>query len=575
MANLFKRLAVLLACIMTLAGVKSHAQSWTWAKTVCGQDAWISHKDNGQYIYVSGIWQSATITVGSTTYHNYHVGPNNYETVIAKYDMYGNIRWSCASVIGQAWPIGITTDPTGSMYFYGCFWTDTVKIGSAVLVNPLLDSCLYPCIYGGGCYFIIKFDSSGNVIWSRTGDNLQSYEGGITIDNASNLYITGTYWNAEMHIGSDTLYNSSYKKGEIFLAKYDSSGNSLWAKSFGGNLQDDASGILQSNGFIYLTGGFISPAINFGGSTVYYSASEPYNVSFLAKFDTAGNNLWAKSSVGSCVPAAIERDKIGNIFIGGLIYDTSFVSFGNDTLRGATLEYSGFLTKYDPIGNCLWTKAISNKTSSLTSTGYVGDGLYGITTDPCNNVWISGRISGDTGGIMIDSAITLHAPAGSYDPMYFAGYDSSGILLQYFACKTGGDDYSNLASDTAGNIYVFADAWVTAIFGGDTIRPSGGETMFLAKYNPRLGCHASTDALSQADVVHSRFFTIQPNPVRTALTIFSNDKITSASIFDIIGRTVYSNTFNSGNIEIDVTNLTPGTYLLKINDLTIKKFLKM
>lgn len=164
---------ILFLVLSLLASLDGHGQGWSGARQIPGVDGWICKKDNEGNIYASGVWEIDSIVVGTTVYHNYNVGTNNYQAVIAKYDHSGNVLWSSSSLHGQAWPIDIATDKSGNMYFFGCFWTDSVTFGQTTLVNSHVDSCLQ-CLYADGIYFILKFDSLGNIVWAKTGDNISS-----------------------------------------------------------------------------------------------------------------------------------------------------------------------------------------------------------------------------------------------------------------------------------------------------------------------------------------------------------------------------------------------------------------
>jgi hypothetical protein len=195
--------------------------------------------------------------------------------------------------------------------------------------------------------------------------------------------------------------------------------------------------------------------------------------------------VWGRSSIGGAQPFAISTDQANDIYIAGQITDNNFLAFGSDTLRNTYLRKSAFLTKYNNNGTVLWTKGIY----PLGSYPYWNI-IFGLTTDRCDNVWISGQMA-DSNGIYIDTGIILNTPPNCYDPMMFAGYNSNGLLLQYLALPTGGDDNSGLSCDTSGNIYICGDMLYVDSFlmGADTIRYSNGqENMFWGKYKPDIEC---------------------------------------------------------------------------------------
>lgn len=574
-----------------MLSITTSGQSWTWGRELVGLgtqrvvNGYIVKADECNNSYVAGIWKSDSLRIGSSTYYNHHVGLNKYECYIAKYDSTGIIQWSDASILGQALPYGIAVDKAGNTYLYGCFWTDSVMFGTHLLVSDYFDSCLSPwCAWGAGCYFILKYDPSGHIIWSRKGDNVMGMGGDIIVDNASNVYVSGAYWNATMKIGGDTLHNLSYKKGDIFLAKYDSSGNVLWAKRYGDTSDEYTSGLGIANNKIYLTGQFKSPILSFGSSILTYHSFVPaYNIgnTYLVQLDTSGNPNWAKSSVGSAVPNGIAVDNVGGIYIGGQIYDTNYVSFSSDTLRDAHLRYGGFLAKYDTAGNINWTQGIFNTTTTITTLGFgQGNKLWSITSDKCNNVWITGAISGDPGGITIDSGVVLHAPLGSWDPLYLIGYSSSGLLLQSQSLKSGSDNGGKigLISDNTGNVYISSEFNGTSmIFGSDTLLTYGSWPMYFAKYNPILGCSSIVcphDVLNTPMPNLNNALILYPNPARSKLNIKSNEKIYSAAVINLLGQVIYFQNIDADEAILDVYNLLSGTYFIKINGVINGRFVK-
>ena len=82
------------------------------------------------------------------------------------------------------------------------------------------------------------------------------FVGAITTDNFGNIFITGSYSSDTTVIDIDTLINnSSLGTNDIFLAKYNSAGNLIYAKSYGGNGDDIPFSInVSSTNNIYLVG---------------------------------------------------------------------------------------------------------------------------------------------------------------------------------------------------------------------------------------------------------------------------------------------------------------------------------
>ena len=67
---------------------------------------------------------------------------------------------------------------------------------------------------------------------------------------------------------------------------------------------------------------------------------------------------------------------------------------------------------------------------------------------------------------------------------------------------------------------------------------------------------------------------IYPNPVQSELNIISTEKISSVVISNLYGQMIYSPTSNSKEVQIDVSKLSSGIYLAKINGGIMRKFVK-
>jgi hypothetical protein len=141
--------------------------------------------------------------------------------------------------------------------------------------------------------FIVKYDPSGNVLWAKSavGPRFDIY---ISTDASGNILVTGEFTSPTITFGATTLTNSgSY---DIFVVKYDPSGNVLWAKSVAGERQDLPAGIsADASGNIVVTGNFESSTITFGTTTLTHSGG--YHDMFVAKLSsTTGMEIFSKDA---------------------------------------------------------------------------------------------------------------------------------------------------------------------------------------------------------------------------------------------------------------------------------------
>src|SRR6267378_3925020 len=325
---------------------QAQAPDFAWAKRAGG-----TSYDYGEGIavdrlgnsFVTGYFQSPTITFGSTVLTNH----GDADAYVVKYDASGNVRWA-ASVggINIDLGLGIAVDSSGASYITGEFYSPTITFDSTTLTNSNN--------YTNLDMFVVKYDVNGDVVWAKSaGGANDEISRGIAVDNFGNSYVTGFFTSPLLSVDSQTVKNNGIEN--IFILKFDRVGNVVWAKSVGGSTYDEALGIVtDDSGNCYVTGGFKSPAITFGRSTLTNNGGDDI---FVAKFDGNGNVIWAKSAGGADDEdgQGIAVDRLGNSYITGFFYSSQL------TIGSTTLTCSGsddiFIAKYDAGGNVVWAQS--------------------------------------------------------------------------------------------------------------------------------------------------------------------------------------------------------------------------
>ncbi|MBU0487065.1 MAG: SBBP repeat-containing protein [Bacteroidetes bacterium] len=102
-----------------------------------------------------------------------------------------------------------------------------------------------------------------------------------------------------------------------------------WAKNFGGTFSDEAYAVTVTNGnAIYVTGSFYDSG-QFGPDNLVSAGDK--NI-YVARFDDSGNILWAVQAGGPADDRAndITADSLGNIYITGFFSQTA--TFGQYTI---------------------------------------------------------------------------------------------------------------------------------------------------------------------------------------------------------------------------------------------------
>ena len=76
------------------------------------------------------------------------------------------------------------------------------------------------------------------------------------------------------------------------------------------------------------------------------------------------------------------------------------------------------------------------------------------------------------------------------------------------------------------------------------------------------------------NIVQEKQLQLYPNPTQNELTISSTTTITHITIANLIDQTLYNNEYNTPEVKVNVAGLSPGIYLIRINDTEVRKFVK-
>ncbi len=523
--------------------------NWSWAKGASGMGAYgySTISDEIGNVYVTGQFYT-TINFGDTTLISTGFpADTNTEIFIVKYNSSGNIIWArSAGGIGFDHSFGIAMDNNGYLYITGV----TANYGTTIAFgNISLSPNGYDNIY------IAKYDTSGNALSVK----LAKVKGGgysstgICTDLSGNIYITG--WFSDSLIFDNTVITSSGLQRDIFIAKYSSSGNVLWAKSAGGLAPDESNSIAADQlGNVYITGMFADSTIVFGNITLTNSAPSPWGQAdyFIAKYDSSGNAIWAKSA-GNYLDEAglgVATDHSNNVYVTG--YYRGAITFGSYIINNGGY-YDTFIVKYDFNGNVLWAKGAGVSNISYSKA---------ITIDSLNNAYITGYYNGSN--IVFGNDTLINTNAGSYD-LFIAKYDNLGYVK--WAKTAGGiyDDYGyGITIDKFGNIYHTGRIYNQAIFDNETITSS----FFLAK----ISGQTLQINKNEQDIT----LTIFPNPVTNILTINAPQKAIY-EIYNLQGQIIKTIKSRNEMTNINVSTLHNGLYILVAqmeNGIIVKKFVK-
>jgi hypothetical protein len=493
-------------------------------------------------LYITGRFGSDSIKFGQTTLYNVNPGPA--DMFVVKYDQQHNVVWA-KSAGGTFYekPFAIDTDAEGCVYVSGSFWSDTVAFGNDTLT-------------GGENYdfFVVKYDPNGNALWARGAGGPRGEQGnGIAWDASGSVYVCGYFSSHFTTFGNITLQNTDqdqFSDQEMFVVKYDPSGNALWAVKSSGTDHEWAFTIaLDSAGNVYTAGWFYSDTMTLGPYTLINNG---YTNMFIAKIDPSGNVLWAKSAGGTQV------DLLHSLVYdpSGYIYATGFTGSPSITFDSHTFVNSNpgngdmFLVKYDLNGNVIWAR------TPTCSSHQDGDAL---ALDTQGNIYIAGTFWGD----MIIGSDTLTNEGITYEDIFAVKYDPNGNLVWSKKAGGPGRDWPNgIVVSPSNDVYVagyFASDTMIfdsiALYNCDTSNYYNHD-VFIAKlsqpYNGMEGLTANLD------------LRIYPNPANDRVSIEVNDHTeATVALINLLGTKVREIKVDDPPAQLSVADLAPGIYIIE------------
>jgi hypothetical protein len=458
-------------------------------------------------------------------------------------------------------------DPSGTVLWAksaGSIYDDsgsgiTLNVDGEVLVTGYYSDVIVFGTYtltnaGGTDIFVVKYDASGNVLWAfGAGDSNSESGNNIACDNSGNVFIAGSFLSGNLVIGSSTLTNNG--STDAFLAKFSGNGSPLTAVGIGDAGIDGANDLtVDANGNVFLVGSFSSQTLAIGTNTLI-DFNSSYSDLFVAKFDNSANAIWANSSGGNFDDCAygITLDKAGDIILTGYFKSVQ-ITFGATTLTNSAIASCDlFVVKYNPSGNVIWGRKAGG---SLDEIG------YDICNDQFGNIFVTGHLHSST---MVFNTYTI--TNNGIGDAFIAIYDPNGG--EVWVDNIGGtsdDGASGVGIDYAGGIYVAGYFFSSSfMIGTTTLNNVGNADAMLAK----LGY--VTTQLIAASRGEKTDLDIFPNPTRGQITLTIkdeagqtiNEKEYGVMVMNIQGEIVNEHKIRSGEM-LDLSNYDAGVYFIKM-----------
>ena len=304
----------------------------------------------------------------------------------------------------------VAADAFGNVFVAGSFQGyqgATIDFGGGSLTNSSGSSLTAP-------FFLAKYGRFGDFEWARLVGTNAVDRGALRVaaDPSGNCYFAGRF-SGTVNLGTNVLVSAD--PSGVFVAKFDPQGQAVWARqvaAYDPNYPWLLGFGVDAAGHAILSGRFTNAA-NFGGVSVTNGAA------FLARYDSAGNLLWAQSSLAG---DAVALGPSGSVFLSGAI------------LPSSSRPRPGMLAEYDSLGNLLWSRPFPPSQA--------------ITVDAAENIFTTGFGLGTYGDITLTNA-------GGVSDYFVAKCNSAGQLLwvRQVGSVTQQSGIS-VAVDALGNVYV-------------------------------------------------------------------------------------------------------------------------
>ena len=328
---------------------------------------------------------------------------------------------------------------------------------------------------GGSDVLLLKYNAAGTLLWTKTwGGSATDYATAVAVDSAGGVYVTG---------GTDS-FSAGWR--DVFLLKFDGSGNLLWSKTWGGfsydvghdiafdiagnvfvaaetysfrppSAESSASAVLKFTpsgdllwSHVWTSGlpavtrpvydGAYSLDVDGNGNIIFVGITWDYNVTPLhnsiaiVKLDSSGNLIWNRNWAGPSEDEAwgtkvVRADGHGNIYVAGRTASQCLSS------NFSTCDFDVLLLKLDANGQFVWSRTWK------PSTGY--DTAFSLDFDGSSNVVLTG-------------AQDQYGPTAT---ALLLRFDPSGNLLSGLTWSGGpGAVGSAVLVDATSNIFVAGNA---------------------------------------------------------------------------------------------------------------------
>ncbi|MBI2269361.1 MAG: SBBP repeat-containing protein [Bacteroidetes bacterium] len=361
----------------------------------------------------------------------------------------------------------------------------------------------------GSDAFILKFNNAGVRFWATYFGGLSSEVAyGLATDASGNIFVSG--WTASANFptkNAGTYYQSGLTGLNLFILKFDNTGNHIWGTQYPGAQADGSAIAIDNSGNVFIAGVGTIGLDTFNSGTFFLGAPPGGGRDlFFLKFDNLGNRLWATYYGGSGTEdiSGIVCDG-SNIFINGITTSADFPlqnsagSYYDGLLNGWS---DGFILKFDNLGNRIWGTYFGGNNDE-TSVFFGGSNHSVLSTnsgdydraevDDCGNVYAVFETDSPDISTINPGCSTYFKGTMSRSDIVIARFSNAGVLT--WSSYIGDGNFR-------GPIAISPIDGQTLFVGGETYgalpfvnpgsgayfdnSPNGNDDSFIARFNPTI-----------------------------------------------------------------------------------------
>jgi hypothetical protein len=438
-------------------------------------------------------------------------------------------------------------------------------------------------ITGSNDVYVIKTDSSGNIVWAKTYGGLNSDIGSSIESTADGAYLV---------VGTTSSFGSG--TSNMYVLKIDSTGNVIWSKTYGSGNESGSCLLITATGFI--------------------AVGLSYRDVFLVKADNNGDTLLVRT-LGN-------RDEIldyaYDVRAIKATQDSNYIITGSSHSSSSAADRAMNL-KVDTNFNSVWMRIFTNGVSanySLKSIIPTSDGSYIIAGGGTHSVYgkldsagvpqwtrwfetnstIQSMIqTSDSNYVMLGFGTFLIKIDSLGDTLWTKHFNSSLnyeirqtrdggyiILAQSHYSVNSGIDIVLIKSDSSGNFSsclplsdsitidsTYSGGYLHPVLRYDSCEIFNAATIITAGGIINDFC-SSVDIQYEINDVPSET-SIYPNPFTHSLTIQSHSAGKKEIIlFDVTGKEILRQQTSVEEIKLNTEGIAAGFYLLKVGERNFK-----